>query len=199
MKGIGEGWGLSKNPNISLTSYKFGPKAVSDDAAGAESGVVRSVEELKKKMKVVMLSALVRSKSETEEAGHDLFSRVSAASEDESASESDAEHHATAESPKENQEEGVVRKVLEEFIEGSKQSRELLDKGEGNARGNLLVDLLGSLKNELHKEVRQARKKRRKKMAAAASAASTSIVLTEEETKVRLLDQEMLLLNKILC
>ena len=184
-----------------MTSSKFGPKAVSDDA-GAESGVVRSVEELKKKMKVVMLSALVRSKSETEEAGHDLFCRVSAASEDESASESDAEHHATAsaaESSKENQEEGAVRKVLEEFIEGSKQSRELLEKGEGNARGNLLVDLLGSLKNELHKEVRQARKKRRKKMAAAASAASTSIVLTEEETKVRLLDQEMLLLNKILC
>ena len=178
--------GVSKNPKISLTSHKFGPKAVSDDA-GAESGVVRSVEELKKKMKVVMLSALVRSKSETEEAGHDLFCRVSAASEDESASESDAEHHATAvaESSKENQEEGAVKKVLEEFIEGSKQSRELLDKGEGNARGNLLVELLGSLKNELHKEVRQARKKRRKKMAAAASAASTSIVLTEEETKVR--------------
>ena len=171
-------------------------KAVNDDAVGSDN-VVKSVEELKKKMKVVMLSALVRSKSETEEAGHDLFRPL--ASEDEDGEESETEPNNSSSSESSNPEEGVVRKVLEEFIDGSKQSKELLDgkgdggKGEGNARGSLLVDLLGSLKNELHKEVRQARKKRRKKMAAAAavsasSAASTSIVLTEEETKVLLSD-----------
>ena len=163
-------------------------KAVNDDA-GVDN-VVKSVEELKKKMKVVMLSALVRSKSETEEAGHDLFKAL--ASEDEE-SESEPEHNnSSLESSKKevNPEEGVVKNVLEEFIDGSKQSKELLGGGDsgGNARGNLLVELLGSLKNELHKELRQAKKKRRKKMAAAAasasSAASTSIVLTEEETKV---------------
>ena len=176
-------------------------KAVNDDKAGVDN-VVKSVEELKKKMKVVMLSALVRSKSETEEAGHDLFfSRVAAASEDEDGEESEPEpNNSSSESSKkpdnldkkpENPEEGVVRKVLEEFIDGSKQSKELLNGD--NARGNLVVDLLGSLKNELHKEVRQAKKKRRKKMAAAAAAsassaaASTSIVLTEEETKVVIL------------
>ena len=168
-------------------------KAVNDDA-GVDN-VVKSVEELKKKMKVVMLSALVRSKSETEEAGHDLFST---ASEDEDGEESEPEPNNSSSESGSNPEEGVVKKVLEEFIDGSKQSKELLGgkgdggKGEGNARGSLLVDLLGSLKNELHKELRQAKKKRRKKMAAAAaaaasasSAASTSIVLTEEETKVK--------------
>ena len=163
-------------------------KAV-NDGAGVDN-VVKSVEELKKKMKVVMLSALVSSKSETQEAGHDLFST---ASEDEDGEESEPEPNNSSSESGSNPEEGVVKKVLEEFIDGSKQSKELLggDGGGGNARGNLLVDLLGSLKNELHKELRQAKKKRRKKMAAAAaaasasSAASTSIVLTEEETKVK--------------
>ena len=163
-------------------------KAVNDDAN--VDNVVKSVDELKKKMKVVMLSALVRSKSETEEAGHDLFpSRV--ASEDGEAAdneeESEPEPNASSESSKSSPEEGVVRKVLEEFLDGSKQSKELLGSSD-NARGSLLGDLLGSLKNELQKERRQAEKRRKKKskMAAAASAASTSIVLTEEETKVLL-------------
>jgi hypothetical protein len=159
-----------------------------------------SYDELKKKMKVILLSAVVKSRSETEEAGHDLlqesytFAAPAAVDNDAAAATDGDESSSAAESGTDDDaasartEEAVVRKVLEEFLDTSKHSKELLESAEA---GGLVRELLSALRNEMVKERKLAAKKRKKarqkSLSSLAAAASASIVLTEEETEVLLL------------